>query len=83
MLEQELLKTEEFKEYTSWICNETYPDVEQHEQEADAIEQEWPTFKDDRQLGRVPEFVWEDKNEPHLYTDGISVDELRLSHIHI
>ena len=79
MLEQELLKTEDFKEYTSWICNETYPDVEQHEQEADAIEREWPTFKDDRQLGRVPEFVWEDKNEPHLYTDGISVDELRRS----
>ena len=77
MLKQGLLKCEEFKGYTSWICNESYPDIEQHEQEADAIEQEWPTFKDDRQLGRVPECVWEDRAEPHIYTDGVPVDELK------
>ena len=37
MLKQGLLKCEEFKGYTSWICSESYPDIEQHEQEADAI----------------------------------------------
>ena len=54
-----LIGCEEFKEYTSRICCEAYPDIDEHEREADAIEKQWPTFKDDRQLGHVPSSRYE------------------------
>ena len=77
MVHQELITCEELKEYTSWICCETYPDVDEHEREAETIEKDWPTFKDDRQLGRVPDFVWQDKADRHIHSDGITMEELK------
>ena len=76
LIQQKLLSCEEFKEYTSWICCESYPDPDKHEQEADAIEKEWPTFKDDRELGHIPRCVWLDREEPHIWSDKVSMDEL-------
>ena len=35
MVQQELMTCEELKEYTSWICCETYPDIDEHEREAE------------------------------------------------
>ena len=67
LIQQELVSCEEFKDYTSWICCESYPDPDEHEREADAIEKEWPTFKDDKQLGHIPACVWSDRYEPHIF----------------
>lgn len=79
LIQKDLISCEEFKEYTSHMCCESYPDIDEHEREADAIEKQWPTFKDDQQLGRVPKCVWQDREQPHIYTDGITMDELKSS----
>ena len=54
LIQQDLINCDDFKDFTSWICCETYPDPNEHERMMDAIEKEWPTFTDDRQLGHVP-----------------------------
>ena len=76
LIQQELVSCEEFKDYTSWICCESYPDPDEHEREADAIEKEWPTFKDDQQLGHIPQCVWQDREEPHIWSNNSSMDDL-------
>ena len=58
MLKQELLKTEDFKEYTSWICNEAYPDIEQHEQaKTTASSAVYPSFQREKP-GQAKEMAW-------------------------
>ena len=79
LIQQDLIRCDEFKDYTSWICCETYPDPDEHERMMDAIEKEWPTFTDDRQLGHIPQCVWQDRDAPHIYTDGVSTDDLKTS----
>ena len=79
LIQQDLINCDDFKAFTSWICCETYPDPDEHERMMDAIEKEWPTFTDDRQLGHVPQCIWQDRDEPHLYTTGASTDDLKRS----
>ena len=47
-----------------------YPDPEEHERMADQIEKEWPTFKNDQQLGHIPECVWGDRDELHIFSEN-------------
>ena len=75
MLEQGLLSTADLKDYHCRISRETYPDLAAHEAEADEIEQDWPTFKSDSRLGRLPGFVWHDQG-PHILSDGVEHDSL-------
>ena len=79
LIQQDLIKCDDFKDFTSWICCEAYPDPDEHERMMDAIEKEWPTFTYDRQLGHVPRCIWQDKDEPHIYTEEASMDELKRS----
>ena len=65
LIQQDLIKCDDFIDFTSWICCEEYPDPDEHERMMDAIEKEWPTFTDDRQLGHVPQCIWQDRDEPH------------------
>ena len=79
LIQQDLIKCDDFKDFTSWICCEAYPDPDEHERMMDAIEKEWPTFTYDRQLGHVPRCIWQDKDELHIYTEEASMDELKRS----
>ena len=56
-----------------------YPDPEEHERMADQIEKEWPTFKNDQQLGHIPECVWGDKDELHIFSENTCMDKLKVS----
>ena len=52
------LQDEDFKEYTSWICNETYPDIEQHEQaKTTASSAVYPIFQRGKP-GQAKEMAW-------------------------
>ena len=75
MVRQGLLSAQSLKEYHCYVSRETYPDVAKQEAEADIVEKQWPTFRDDRQLGQIPGFIWRDTG-PHLLTEGASRDEL-------
>ena len=59
MIQKDLINCEDFKEFTSWICCEAYPDPGEHERMMNAIEKEWPTFTNDRQLGHVLQCIWQ------------------------
>ena len=38
LIQQYLIRCDDFKSFTSWICCETYPDPDEHERMMDAIE---------------------------------------------
>ena len=49
---------EDFKEYTSWICNDTYPDIEQHKQaKKTASSAVYPSFQQGKP-GQAKEMAW-------------------------
>ena len=66
---------------TTLIANTGYPDPEEHERTADVIEKEWPTFKEDKQLGHIPACVWSDRYEPHIFSDSTCMDDLKVKAI--
>ena len=66
---------------TTLIANTGYPDPEEHERTADVIEKEWPTFKEDKQLGHIPACVWSDRYEPHIFSDSACMDDLKVKAI--
>ena len=76
MIKQGLLCCEELKAYHCWISCESYPDIQKHEHDDEAIERAWPTFQDDTQLGRIPDFIWKDKG-PHIYSKEESKEDLK------
>ena len=57
MIKEGLLDPEALKAFHCWISNETYPDVARQEATADEVEQQWPKFPDDTELGRIPDFL--------------------------
>ena len=63
---------------TTFIAMTGYPDPGEHERMADLIEKEWPTFKEDQQLGHIPECVWSDRDEPHIFSENTCMDELKV-----
>ena len=56
------------KAFHCWVSNETYPDPAQQEAAADDVERQWPKFAEDKELGRIPNFLWQDSRQPHLYS---------------
>ena len=77
MIKQGLLTPSALKAYHSWICNETYPDLEKQETEAQRVEQQWPTFKQDVELGRIPNFLWQSSNTAHMLTNSFEESVLQ------
>eukprot|EP00973_Karenia_brevis_P068486 9524921-Karenia_brevis.AAC.1 len=65
MSKQGLLAPDALKTCHSWICNESYPDVKKQESDAEQVEKQWPTFKDDAELGRIPRFLWQSARAAH------------------
>ena len=63
---------------TTSIATTGYPDPDEHERMAELIEKEWPTFKEDQQLGHIPECVWSDRDEPHIFSENTCMDELKV-----
>ena len=70
MIKGGLLDPEMLKAFHGWICNETYPDVSRQEATADQVEQEWPKYEADAELGRIPAFLWRDRGS-HILSDGV------------
>jgi len=76
MIKAGLLQSSALKAYHNWICNETYPDVAKQEAAATHVEQSWPTYKDDRELGRIPSFLWDASEKPHVLTEGVEAKNI-------
>ena len=76
LVEKRLLAPEGLKAYHSWISNATYPDAAKAESQVEEMERNWPTFKSDTKLGRIPNFLWQ-SGESHLLTEGVSEESLR------
>jgi len=75
LLKLRLLAANDLKTYHSWISNATYPDAAKAESQVEEMEKNWPTFKNDTELSRIPDFLWE-HSVPHLLTEGASGDAL-------
>ena len=52
-----LLSVEALKAYHCWVSRETYPDPVQQAAEKDELEAQWPAYRGDRRLGRIPHFL--------------------------
>ena len=76
MIRDELLSVGALKQYTDWVCNQSYPDVERSKSEADEVEAQWPKFEQDKRLGRIPSFVWADQGAC-LNGGDVPMEELR------
>jgi len=75
LIKLRLLAASDLKAYHSWISNATYPDAAKAESQVEEMENNWPTFKNDTELGRIPDFLWQ-RPAPHLLTEGASEDML-------
>jgi len=76
LIRQHLLAPEGLKAYHAWISNATYPDAAKAESQVEEMERNWPTFKSDTELGRVPDFLWQG-GASHLLTEGATEESLR------
>ena len=76
MIKQGSLSPEALKAYHCWISNENYPDAAAQQATEDQVEQAWPTFRDDTELGRIPSFVWRSDQSPHLFSESASESDL-------
>ena len=70
MIKEGLLDPDMLKAFHCWISNETYPDVLRQEAAGDQVEQEWPKYEADAELGRIPAFLWGDPGS-HVLSDGV------------
>jgi len=76
MIKRGLLSPGALKEYHSWISNEMYPDLAKQEAAAAQVEREWPTYKEDAELGRIPGFLWPSAAAAHVGSDGVDASTL-------
>ena len=76
LIKQGLLAPGGLKAYHAWISNAMYPNLPQVECQVEEMEQNWPTFKSDTELGRIPDFLWEG-GAPHLLEEGATEESLR------
>ena len=77
LIKLRLLAASDLKAYHSWISNAAYPDAAKAESQVEEMEKNWPTFKNDTELGRIPDFLWQ-RVAPHLLSEGVSEDMLGL-----
>jgi len=75
MIEQDLLTVDELKEFHCRVCDESYPDPKRQKRESEDLEKQWPTFRNDKKLGRIPAFIWGDEG-PCLGDGRASQNEL-------
>ena len=68
MLQDEILKIADLKSYHENICCEWYPEIKKQEAEQDSLEAQWPAYAKDKELGKIPAFLWPDPEKPHLFS---------------
>ena len=76
LVKQGLLAPSGLKAYHEWISNARYPNAAQVDGQVVEMEQNWPTFKGDTELGRIPDFLWEG-GAPHLLEEAAAEESLR------
>ena len=73
MIKESLITVDELKEFHCRVSDESYPDPKRQKIESEELEKQWPTFRTDKQLGRIPAFIWRDAG-PFL-GDGVASQE--------
>lgn len=77
LIRDKLLSVDALKTYHTYVCKETYPDLDQQRSEAAALEQEWHRrHRDDRELGQMPDFLFADTGL-HLLSADSTAESLR------
>ena len=63
-IREKLMSTNAIKRFVSYVRCAEYPDLTKFKNERSQIEKDWPAYKNDPSLCRLPEFFWKNTEAP-------------------